>query len=232
MTRRQLVTASLFLLAVAAIIFMPLRIILGGEGMSARKVEGIIWDGSIRDLKIGRLPIGDVNARLHFLPLLIARAEISVSRGDAPFSPGVSGSVTRRVGGFSVNALNASVPVADLFAPLPAETIDLRDFSVRFIAGRCAEASGSARLTFASAVPGFELANGLLATPRCERGQLLIPLVSQSAMERVDIRLSADGTYRTAIFLEGDRGTQSAPLILAGFRPVAGGYRMAGKGRF
>jgi len=85
MTRRQLVTASLFLLAVAAIIFMPLRIILGGEGMSARKVEGIIWDGSIRDLKIGRLPIGDVNARLHFLPLLIARAEISVSRGDAPF---------------------------------------------------------------------------------------------------------------------------------------------------
>lgn len=232
MTRRQLLTGTLLLLAGAAIIFMPLRTILGSEGLSARKVEGIIWDGSIRDLKIGRMPIGDVNARLHFLPLLIARAEISFSRGDAPFAPGVSGSVTRRVGGFSVNQLNASVPVADLFAPLPADTIELRDFSARFIARRCAEASGSARLTFASAVPGFELANGLLATPRCDRGQLLIPLVSQSAMERVDIRISADGTYNTAIFLEGDRGAQTASLILAGFRPVAGGYRMARKGRF
>lgn len=232
MTRRQLFTASLLLLALAMIIFMPLRTIMGSESMSARKVEGIIWDGSIRDLKIGRLPIGDVNARLHFLPLLIARAEISFSRGDAPFAPGVSGSVTRRVGGFSVNALNASVPVADLFAPLPADTIELQDFSAEFIAGRCAEASGSARLMFASAVPGFELANGLLATPRCDRGQLFVPLVSQSAMERVDIRFSADGTYSTTIFLEGDRGAQTDALILAGFRPVAGGYRMARKGRF
>lgn len=232
MTRRQLFTASLLLLALAMIIFMPLRTIMGSESMSARKVEGIIWDGSIRNLKIGRLPIGDVNARLHFLPLLIARAEISFSRGDAPFAPGVSGSVTRRVGGFSVNALNASVPVADLFAPLPADTIELQDFSAEFIAGRCAEASGSARLMFASAVPGFELANGLLATPRCDRGQLFVPLVSQSAMERVDIRFSADGTYSTTIFLEGDRGAQTDALILAGFRPVAGGYRMARKGRF
>lgn len=232
MTRPRIAIASIVLLAIAAIIFMPLRTILTGEGMSARKVEGIIWDGSIRDLKVGRLPMGDVNARLHFWPLLLARAEISFSRGDAPFAPGVRGSITRRIGGFSINGVTATLPVADLFAPLPADNIELQDFSARFIAGRCAEAGGSARLTFASVVPGFELSNGLLATPRCDGGQLLIPLVSQSAMERVEIRLSSDGSYSTAVFLEGERGEQTASLILAGFRPVAGGYRLVRKGQF
>jgi len=232
MTRRQLAIASILLLAIAAIIFMPLRMIVSSDAMSARKVEGIIWDGSIRDLKVGRLPIGDVNARLHFLPLLLARAEISFSRGDAPFAPGLSGSIVRRFGGFSVDGVTATLPVADIFTPLPADNIQLQDFSVRFIAGQCADAGGSVRLTFASGVPGYELANGLLGTPRCASRQLLIPLVSQSAMERVDIRLAADGGYSAAISLAGDRSEQAQSLILAGFRPVAGGYRMVRRGRF
>lgn len=232
MTRRRIAISSILLLVIAAIIFMPLRMIVSGNAMSARKIEGIIWDGSIRDLKIGRLPIGDINARLHFLPLLLARAQISFSRGDAPFAPGIRGSITRRVGGFSIDGVTATLPVADMFAPLPTDNIQLQDFSARFIAGRCADAGGSARLTFASAVLGFEIANGLLGTPRCDSGQLLIPMLSQSAMERVDIRLSPDGSYSTAIFLEGDRSEQTSSLMLAGFRPVAGGYRMVRKGRF
>ena len=232
MTRRRIAIASAVLLLIAVIIFMPLRIIVGGEGVSARKVEGIIWDGSIRDLRIGRLPVGDVNARLHFWPLLLGRAEISLSRGDAPFAPGISGSVARRLGGVSIDNIKATLAVASLFAPLPAENIELQDFSARFAAGRCVEASGNVRLTLANGFPGLNISNGLLAKPRCDRGQLLIPLLSQSAMEHVDIRLSADGAYTATIFLEGDRIEQAAPLALAGFRPVAGGYRMVRKGRF
>lgn len=232
MTRRRILACCAILLLIVAIVFMPLRAIVGGEGVSARKVEGIIWDGSIRDLRIGRLPIGDVNARLHFLPLLLGRAQISLSRGDAPFAPGINGSVTRRLGGVSVDNMKATLPVASLFEPLPAENIELQDFSVRFTAGRCAEASGNVRLTLANSLPGLDLSNGLLAKPRCDRGQLLIPLLSQSAMEHVDIRVSGDGTYTATIFLEGDRTDQAAPLALAGFRPVAGGYRMVRKGRF
>lgn len=232
MTRRRILACCAILLLIAAIVFMPLRAIVGGEGVSARKVEGIIWDGSIRDLRIGRLPIGDVNARLHFLPLLLGRAQISLSRGDAPFAPGINGTVTRRIGGVSVDNMNATLPVASLFAPLPAENIDLQDFSARFTAGRCAEASGNVRLTLINTVPGLDLSNGLLAKPRCDRGQLLIPLLSQSAMEHVDIRLSGDGAYTATIFLEGDRTEQAGPLGLAGFRSVAGGYRMVRKGLF
>ena len=139
MSRRRMAIVSAILLLTAGLIFMPLRTIIGGEGISARKVDGIIWDGSIRDLRVGRLPVGDVNARLHFWPLLIGRAKFSLSRGDAPFAPGIDGLVTRRIGGFEINKLKATLPVQTLFAPLPAENVELQDFSVRFIAGRCAE---------------------------------------------------------------------------------------------
>lgn len=232
MTRRRIAIASALLLLIAALIFMPLRTIIGGDGISARKVDGIIWDGSIRDLRLGLLPMGDVNARLHFWPLLIGRAKVSLSRGDAPFAPGIKGSVTRRIGGFEVSNLKATLPVEALFAPLPVENIEFQDFSTRFIAGRCAEASGNVRLAMANTVPGLDLSNGLLAAPRCEGGQVLIPLMSQSAMERVTIRISGDGSYNATVFLEGDRTEQAALLTLAGFRAVAGGYRMVRKGRF
>ena len=96
--RRKIGIAAALLLLVAALILMPMRIVFGGNGMSARKVEGLIWNGAARDLRVGQLSIGDVNVRLHALPLLLARAKFSLSRGDAPFAPGVSGSITRRCG--------------------------------------------------------------------------------------------------------------------------------------
>lgn len=231
MNRRWIIICAALLLLTALLIFMPLRMIIAGDAVSARRVDGIIWDGSIRDLRVGQIQVGDVNARLHFLPLLLGRAQIAVSRGDAPFAPGISGSVTRRIGGFELDDMTATLPVSTLFAPLPAENIELQDFSTRFIAGRCAEAGGNIRLTLSGTLPGIDVANGLLAKPRCEGGQLLIPFMSQSAMERVTIRIAGDGRFSANVFLEGDRVEQGALLTLAGFRSVAGGYRMVRKGR-
>lgn len=231
MNRRWIIICAALLLITALLIFMPLRMIIAGDAVSARRVDGIIWDGSIRDLRVGQIQVGDVNARLHFLPLLLGRAQIAVSRGDAPFAPGISGSVTRRIGGFEIDDMTATLPVSTLFAPLPAENIELQDFSTRFIAGRCAEAGGNIRLTLSGTLPGIDVANGMLAKPRCEGGQLLIPFMSQSAMERVTIRIAGDGRFSANVFLEGDRVEQGALLTLAGFRSVAGGYRMVRKGR-
>lgn len=219
------------LLLAALIIFMPLRVAVGGEGVAARKVEGILWDGSIRDLRVGQLAIGDVNARLKFWPLFLGRAQILLSRGDAPFSPGLEGSVTRRPSGFSVDNMRASFPAGQFFAPLPAQNIELQNFSVRFGAGRCMIADGSVRLTLPGGIPGFDVANGMLGKLRCNNGDLLVPLSSQSAMERVDIRVKGDGSYTATIFLGGDRLDQSAALGAVGFRAVAGGQRMVLKGR-
>ncbi len=232
MSRRRLVGVGALLLAFALILFLPLRLIVGSDGVIARKVDGIIWDGSIRDLRIGPIALGDVNARLVFPALFLGRAKIMLSRGDAQFAPGLSGSVTRRIGGFSIDDMKASLPVGSVFAPLPLENVELQDFSVRFVSGRCAEASGNIRLNVASGVAGLDLANGLLGRARCDRGQLLVPLLSQSAMERVDFRISGDGRYSATIFLEGDRPDQAAALALAGFRSGSGGYQMIRKGRF
>jgi general secretion pathway protein N len=230
--KRRFAIASVAALAVAAIIFMPLRTIIAGDGVTARKVDGIIWDGSIRDLRLGKLPVGDVNARLLFVPLFMGRAEILLSRGNAQFVPGISGSVSRGLNGVSVNNLSATLPVGTLFAPFPAENIQFEGVSARFAAGRCMEASGQVRLTLSDTMPGLNLQNGMLGQPRCDGAQLLLPLVSQSAMERADIRLSADGSYTVTAMLNGDRGDQAAALNLAGFRSVAGGYRLVQKGRF
>jgi general secretion pathway protein N len=232
MSRRRIITASALMLMIAAMVFMPLRTIIGGDGISARKVDGIIWDGSVRDLRVGRVSVGDVNARLHFWPLWLGRAQISFFRGDAAFATGITGAITRSFGGVSIDNVKATLPVASLFAPIPAENIEVQDFSARVTAGRCAEAVGTVRLTMANTLPGLDLTNGLLAKPRCDRGQLLIPLLSQSAMERIDIRVADDGAYTATIFLEGDRTEHATALSLAGFRPVAGGYRMVRKGRF
>ncbi len=231
MSRRSLSIAAAGLFLAALILFMPLRVAVGGDGVSARKVDGILWDGSIRDLRIGRLAIGDVNARLKFWPLFLGRAQILLSRGDAQFAPGIEGSVTRRPSGFSVDHMRASFPVGQFFAPLPAQNIELQDFSVRFGAGRCISADGSVRLTLPGGIPGFDVANGMLGKPRCSQGDLLVPLSSQSAMERIDIRLKADGNYTATIFLSGDRLDQSVALGMAGFKAVAGGQRMVVRGR-
>ena len=230
--KRRYILASVATLAVAAIIFMPLRTIVGGDGVSARKVDGIIWDGSVRDLSLGKLPVGDVNARLRFWPLFLGRAEILLSRGNTQFVPGINGSVSRGIGGISVNNLSATLPIGSLFAPFPAENIQFEGFSARFASGRCMDAGGQVRLTLSDTVPGLNLQNGMLGQPRCDGARLLLPLASQSAMERADIRLSADGSYTVTVTLDANRGDQAAVLNLAGFRPVAGGYRLVQKGRF
>lgn len=231
MTRRSYTIAAALLLLVAFGAFIPLRTVVSGDQITARKVEGIIWDGSIRDLRLNKVPIGDVNARVKFLPLLLGRVEIALSRGDAPFAPGINGSVTKRFGGISIDRFNATLPIGALFEPLPVEDIILQDFSARFSGGRCAEASGGVRMTLTKAIPGLDLSNGLLAKPRCDRGQLLIPLLSQSATEHVDIRLSADGSYSVIILLEGDNSENAGTLSLAGFRKSARGFQMTKRGR-
>lgn len=230
--KRRYILASVATLALAAIIFMPLRTIVGGDGVIARKVDGIIWDGAIRDLSLGKLPVGDVNARLRFWPLFLGRAEILLSRGNTQFVPGINGSVSRGIGGMSVNNLSATLPIGSLFAPFPAENIQFEGFSARFASGRCMDAGGQVRLTLSDTVPGLNLQNGMLGQPRCDGARLLLPLASQSAMERADIRLSSDGSYTVTVTLDANRGDQAAVLNLAGFRPVAGGYRLVQKGKF
>jgi hypothetical protein len=61
---------------------------------------------------------------------------------------------------------------------------------------------------------------------------MLLPLTSGSGMERLELRVSADGRYRASLQLQ-QPAAEAAPLLsMAGFASIAGGFRKTGKGRF
>ena len=67
---------------------------------------------------------------------------------------------------------------------------------------------------------------------RCQNGMLLVPLASESAMEKLDLRIAGDGQYRATAYLQQPAAELTPLLSLAGFTPVPGGFRKVGKGQF
>ena len=78
------------LTGVGLIALLPLRVAVGlaaPDNVTARSIEGSMWDGRIGDLRVGPLPLGTIDAGLRPLPLLLGRAEFDLRReGVAPFS--------------------------------------------------------------------------------------------------------------------------------------------------
>ena len=101
MTRRRIIIGWVMLFLVAALIFMPLRLIIGGQGVSARKVEGIIWDGSIRDLRVGQLRVGKPRARHRQQALrfgVVARFGLELADADEIIQRGQAQGLLRSAG--------------------------------------------------------------------------------------------------------------------------------------
>ncbi len=217
------------LLLTALIVFLPVSLALSAlgldqRGLAARAASGSIWSGRLLEGRIGRVALGDTRIGLQPLPLLVGRARVDLS--------GAAGkgalSVTRNT--FGVDDATGHLLTARLFAPVPLDAIDLDDVSVQFASGRCENAAGRVRATFTGDVAGLSLAQGLSGTARCDAGMLLLPLVSQSAMERLNLRIAGDGSYRAEFVVRSDDPALAAKLGAAGFTAAQGGYllRLAG----
>lgn len=174
-------------LAISLIVLLPLRLAigwfdLGGRGLAAREASGSLWAGTLKEAEFGPVALGDVHARLNVLPLLIGRARLSLSRDEAlgRFSGAIS--VSRH--GFGLEDLTGQIRLGALFAPAPVTVLDLDDVSAHFTGGRCETAEGGVR------------AAGLTGTVRCAEGDLLVPLASQSGLDRVALRVAPDGHWR------------------------------------
>ena len=76
------------------------------------------------------------------------------------------------------------------------------------------------------------LANGLTGVPRCDGEALLLPLAGRSGLERIDIRLFADGRYRAELRVAAGDPAMGQRLAAAGLQPVAGGYGLRFDGHF
>jgi general secretion pathway protein N len=185
--------------AFALVALLPLRLAadwfgLADRGFAARAATGSVWLGAFREAQFGPVPVGDVTARLNGLPLLIGRARVSLSReGD---SDPLHGAVTLSRHGFGIDDATGRVPAGALFAPLPVVGLELDDVSFGFANGQCARAEGNVRAAVAGEINGVALPSGFSGAISCAGDAVALPLASQTGIERLVLRLYADGRHR------------------------------------
>lgn len=224
MRRRLFFIAAL---AFALLALLPLGLVaswfdLGGRGLAAREADGSLWLGALKEAQFGGVPLGDVNARLNVLPLLIGQARLSLSRDSD--ADAFSGAVSVSRHGFGVEDLTGRLRAGALFAPLPIASFDLDDVSAHFTDGRCESAAGNVRATLSGEVAGMALPSGLGGSARCAEGALLIPLISQSGMEQANLRIMGDGGWRIDLIVRPADPAAIPRLAAAGFAPGPAGY--------
>lgn len=230
---RSLFFAVAFLFALVAL--LPLRLALdwlefGDRGFAAREAQGSIWLGSLNEAQFGSVPLGDLQARLRMLPLFIGRARVDLSRGDQanPFE----GSATMTRHGFAIDDMTARLDVGSAFSALPVGSLDFTDLTARFQDGACARAEGGVRATVAGDVGGIVLPGGLSGNARCDRGALLLPLVSQTGAEALNLRLRDDGSYQVELAVRPVDDAMRDRLTASGFQLGAAGYVLRADGTF
>jgi general secretion pathway protein N len=231
--------AALFgaLMLAGLLVFLPLRLVLGvagvgGAGLSARAAEGSVWAGKLRDVRVGDVALGDLDAHLSPWPLLIGRARIELdSDVDTP-ARAIHGALGFSRTGVRADDLDATVAPGRLLAPLPVTGLVLEDLSVRFEDGACVAADGRVRASLSGDMAGIAMPAGLSGAVRCEGRALLVPLQSAAGAERVDLRIEGSGRYRAVVTLQPSDPGSLARLAAFGFVEGAGGYVLSVEGRF
>jgi len=222
-----------FAFALAALFPLGLAIRwLGLEerGLAARAAQGSVWLGALKEAQLGRAPVGDVSARLNSLPLLLGRARVSLARAEQanPFE----GAATISRHGFGFDDVTGRLQLGGLLAPLPITALDLEDVSAGFASGLCSRAEGRVRATVTGQIGGMTLASGLAGAPTCAADAVLIPLVSQSGMEQLNVRFFADGRYRVELAVRTGDAVLVQQLTAAGFTAGNGGFVRIVEGAF
>ncbi|WP_022687213.1 type II secretion system protein N [Sphingomonas phyllosphaerae] len=233
-TRRRTLFLAVFALAMLA--FLPLRLALGwggldGQGFTAREVTGSLWSGRLVEARFGEIALGDLDAGLSPLALLIGRARIALeSESDDP-AQRLSGTV--EIARNRAAVIDATGPLApgNAFAPLPVTALNLDAVTVRFVDGACEAARGRVRATLAGAFVGQPLPGALSGNARCDAGALLLPLAS-GAGEGVNLRLWPDGRYRAELTLVPSDPAIAARLDGGGFTANGAARTLAVDGRF
>ena len=230
---RSMFVVAFFLFALIAL--LPMRLALGGlgfdeRGLTARAASGSIWLGALQEAQVGPVALGDVRARLNFLPLLLGRARLSLAGADEAAAFEGAAIVSRH--GFGFEDVTGRFRLAGLAAPVAISALDLNDLSAGFASGRCTHAEGRVRAAVTGAVGGVPVMSNLAGNARCANDALLLPLVGQSGMEQLNIRLFPDGRYRIDLILRGLDGAAASRLAAAGFRPTPRGHVLQVSGSF
>jgi general secretion pathway protein N len=230
---RTLFFCVAFLFALVAL--LPLRLVLDWlaldeRGFAARQAKGSIWLGALSEAQFGSVALGDLSASLRTLPLFVGRARVDLERTDEQRR--FEGSATMARNRFGIDDLSAVLDVGTVFAPLPIGSVDLGDVTAHFADGLCTSAEGVVKATIAGDVGGVTLPGGLTGNARCDQGALLLPLVSQSGLEALNVRLYEDGRYQIELAVKPVDDAMRDRLIASGFMLTTGGYALRLSGEF
>ena len=225
-------------LVVLLLVLLPMRIVfdssgLGERGVSARSVEGSIWSGTLRDLRLGRLAMGDMDASLSPAGLLGGELVLAMARaGDMPGQPPLAFDLAKSGNALAMRNATGEVAASDLFAPLPLRSLNLDGVNIAFVGKKCVAASGAVRVNIEQSLFGITLQRGLSGTIRCDGGDLLIPLKGQSGLEQMDIRITGAGAYSADFQLGGLAPGLGTALGALGFRQQGDAMAIRINGRF
>lgn len=225
------------MLAAALVVFLPMRLMLGwvglgDRGMTARKVDGTIWSGSLTETRFGDVALGDLSAGVSPVRLLVGRARIHLAGRDNQPAPSVNGAITVSRHSLGIDDTTAAIPLGRAFAPLPISAIDLTDVSVRFTDGACDRAEGRVRATLSGSIANVPVAQAMSGSVRCEAGALLLPLAGQAGGEIANLRVWQDGRYRAELVLNPGDPAAGVGLQSAGFVQTQQGWRFSVEGVF
>ncbi|WP_420144757.1 type II secretion system protein N [Sphingobium sp.] len=223
---RRMRMALVLTLALGLLLFLPMRVALGLAGLerlgiAARDVRGTVWSGRVDQLMLGNMPMGSVRAGLSPLSLLMGRGRFDIARKKG-LPDDIGGALTVGFGRIGVDDVTGSVPLGRTFAPLPVGGLMLDDVSAYYAGERCGHAEGRVQARMAGQFPGLNLRQGLSGVIACDGDALLLPLVSQSGMEKITLRIWRSGRYTAEMRVETADPTLSGTLGQAGFATVGG----------
>lgn len=217
------------------IVFLPLRIALGLAGVerlgvTARDVRGTVWSGRIDQLMLGKVAMGSVRVGLSPIQLLVGRARFDLWR-KAGLADDIEGAISLGFGRIGMDDVTGAMPLGRALAPLPVGAVVMDDVSAHFAAGRCVHAEGRVRAQVAGRIAGLNLAQGLSGAATCDGEALLLPLVSQSGMEKIALRLWPSGRYSAEMRVETADPALAQALGAAGFAGIGNARVMTAQGR-
>ncbi len=234
---RTLLFLGTFALSLLAL--LPLRLGidwfgLAEHGLAAREAQGSIWRGALRETQFGTVGLGDVNAGVHAIPLIVGRVRIALTRTESQAGgDGFAGAIVIANSAFGVDDVTGPLMLTPAtLGRLPVAQVNLEDVTARFEDGQCVEAAGVVRATVGGDFGGIALPQGLSGTARCDAGALLLALASQSSMETLELRLSGDGRYTASALIRSTDAALQPRMAAAGFTLTGQGYGMTVSGGF
>jgi general secretion pathway protein N len=225
MTRRRGLLLAFAAGIVFAVALLPLSVVLAvfaprDTGLSARLSSGPLWSGVLYDAAVAGIPLGNVSVSLRPLPLLAGQVRFAI------VAPALAGTVSSVSGRMGLENASGVVDMTSRLKPLPIGRFTLDKASVVFAGGRCVQAEGRIQTAVTGDLGGLALPGGMSGVLRCDGGALVVPLVGQSGLERIDLRITGTGTWRGEVNVRTNDVAVVGKLTAAGFAAGPEGYRL------